>query len=75
MHFHLRAYTTNTPTGNNNSGYRECVYVISAHRATQQMKSQPHRFQAAHQLQQRDMAATVQYRHPFLCFVRDGVNL
>jgi hypothetical protein len=35
--------------------------VTSAHRATKQLKLRPYRFQAVHQLQQRDTAARIQY--------------
>jgi hypothetical protein len=49
------------PTGNTVSGHRKCLSVSRAHRATKQLKSRPYRFQAVHQLQQRDTAARIQY--------------
>jgi hypothetical protein len=47
--------------------------VISAHPATKQLKLRPYRFQAVHQLQQRDTAARIQYCYWFRRFVREGV--
>jgi hypothetical protein len=52
------------------SGHRKCLYVTGAHRATKQLKLRPYRFQAVHQLQQRDTAAIIQYCHWF----REGVH-
>jgi hypothetical protein len=49
------------------------VCVTSAHLATKQLKLRPHRFQAVHQLQQRD--ATIQYCHWSRRFVREGVHV
>jgi hypothetical protein len=65
----------NTPTGNNISGQRKCLSVMSAHRVTKQLKLRSYRFQAVHQLQQRDMAARIQYCHWFRRFVREGVHV
>jgi hypothetical protein len=47
----------------------------SAHRATNQLKLRPCRFQAVYQLQQRDTAARIQYCHWFRRFVREGVHV
>jgi hypothetical protein len=49
--------------------------VTSAHRATKQLKLRPYRFQAVHQLQQRDTAARIQYYHWFRRFLREGVHV
>jgi hypothetical protein len=46
--------------------------VTGAHRATKQLKLQPYRLQAVHQLQQRDTAAEIQYCQWFRRFMREG---
>jgi hypothetical protein len=58
----------------NISGHRKCLSVTSAHRATEQLRLSPYRFQAVHQLQQKDAAASIQYRHwlSFLCVAVGG---
>jgi hypothetical protein len=54
------------------SGYRTSLSA-SDHRATKQLKLWPYRFQAVHQLQQRDTAGRIQYCSWFRCFVREGI--
>jgi hypothetical protein len=63
------------PIGNKISGHSKCLSVTSAHRETKQMKLRPYRFQAVHQLQQRDTAARIQYCHWFRRFMREGVHV
>jgi hypothetical protein len=58
-------------TGNKISEHRKCLSVTGAYRATRQLKFRPCRFQAMHQLQQRDTAARIQYYHWF----REGVHM
>jgi hypothetical protein len=43
------------------SEHRKCLSVTSAHGATKQLKLRPYRFQAVHQLQQRDTSTRTQY--------------
>jgi hypothetical protein len=61
-----------TTTSNEISGHRKYLSVKTAHRATKQLKLRPYRFQAVHQLQQRDTAARIQYCHWFRRYVREG---
>jgi hypothetical protein len=49
--------------------------VTSAYRATKELKLRPYRFQAVHQLQQRDTAARIQYCHWLRHSVREGVHV
>jgi hypothetical protein len=57
------------------SEHGKCLSVTSVHRAIKQLKLRPYRFQAVHQLQQRDTAARIQYYHHwFRRFVR-GVHV
>jgi hypothetical protein len=56
-------------------GHKKCLSVSRADRATKQLKLRPYRFQAAHQLQQLDTAARIQYNHWFRRFVREWVHV
>jgi hypothetical protein len=65
----------NTPTEIKILGHRKCLSVVSAHRATKQLKLRPYQFQAVHHLQQRDTAARIKYYHWFRHLVREGINV
>jgi hypothetical protein len=54
---------------------RKCLLVTSAHRATKQLKLRSYRFQAVHQLQQRDAATRDTFCHWFHRFVREWAQV
>jgi hypothetical protein len=70
-HWRGRQYTTSKGM----PGHRKRLSMTSDCRATEQLKLRPYRFQAVHQLQQRDTAAQTQYCQWFRSFVRQSVRV
>jgi hypothetical protein len=70
MRILTRKHRILTPTGKI-SGHRKCL----SHRARNQQKLRPYRFQTVYQLQQRDKDARIQYCHWFRRCVREGIHV